>query len=100
MLGEKMFQKTLESLGKHEGVKGVIVTSKEGLPISSTMDSEKTEKISALITSLVGKAKSVVKEIGEGPLKFLTIDIENKEVLVAPEEECVLIVLREKKTAK
>jgi predicted regulator of Ras-like GTPase activity (Roadblock/LC7/MglB family) len=97
MIGEKMFHKTLESLGKHEGVKGVIVTSKEGLPISSTMDADKTEKISALITSLVGKAKSVVKEIGEGPLRFLTIDVENREVLVAPEDEAVLIVLREKK---
>jgi len=92
-----MFQKTLESLSKHEGVKGVIVVSSEGLPINSTMDPERTEKIAALIGSLVGKVKSVVKEIDEGPLKFLTIDIENKEVLVAPEEECVLIVLREKK---
>ncbi|WXG43180.1 MAG: roadblock/LC7 domain-containing protein [Promethearchaeati archaeon SRVP18_Atabeyarchaeia-1] len=96
MINDKVFHTTLESLTKHEGVKGVIVTSKEGLPISSTMDRDKTEKIAALITSLVGKAKSVVKEIGEGPLRFLTIDVENKEVLVAPEDEAVLIVLREK----
>ncbi|MBS7248750.1 MAG: roadblock/LC7 domain-containing protein [Candidatus Jordarchaeales archaeon] len=96
MISSKVFQKTLQELQKHPGVKGVIVTSSEGLPISTTLDPQKTETISALVTSLVGKARGVVKEMGEGALKFLTLDAGKSEIQIAPEQEFVLIVLREK----
>ncbi|MFB0560119.1 MAG: roadblock/LC7 domain-containing protein [Candidatus Lokiarchaeia archaeon] len=96
MITSKYFQKTLQQLQKHPGVKGVIVTNTEGLPISSTLSTEKTEIISAQITSLVGKASKVITELGEGTLNFLTLDAGESELHIAPEEEYVLIVLRAK----
>ncbi len=66
----------------------------EGLPISSNLNAEKTEVISALVTSLVGKAKRVVDELGEGGMNFLTISTPQGEVMVAPEEDYILIVMR------
>ncbi len=96
MITSKYFQKTLQQLQKHPGVKGVIVTNTEGLPISSTLATEKTEVISAQITSLVGKASKVITELGEGTLNFLTLDAGESELHIAPEEEYVLIVLRSK----
>ncbi|MEX2751684.1 MAG: roadblock/LC7 domain-containing protein [Candidatus Freyarchaeota archaeon] len=96
MITSKYFQKTLQQLQKHPGVKGVIVTNTEGLPISSTLSTEKTEIISAQVTSLVGKASKVIQELGEGTLNFLTLDAGESELHIAPEQEYVLIVLRAK----
>ncbi|MHA1144676.1 MAG: roadblock/LC7 domain-containing protein [Candidatus Helarchaeota archaeon] len=96
MFGRRIFDETLKKLKRFEGVKGVIVTDVTGLPISTTYDTEKTEKIAALITSLVGKARSVVSELEEGAMSFLTITTLEGEVLIAPEEEYILIVLKEK----
>ena len=96
MISQKVFKPTLKKLGKFEGVKGVIVTNSEGLPISSTLDTEKTEKVSALIASLVGKATTIVQELEQDILNFFTIDTKNGEILVAPEEDYILIVLKDK----
>ncbi|MHA1238352.1 MAG: roadblock/LC7 domain-containing protein [Candidatus Odinarchaeia archaeon] len=97
MIGEKDIKPILKKLQQFEGVKGVIITTNEGLPLSTTLNSEVTEKASALITSLVGKANSVVKELDEGDLKFLTITTDKGEVHVAPEDDYILIVLKEAK---
>lgn len=94
MIGGKALKDSLKRLGAHEGVRGVIITNMEGLPISSNLNAEKTEVISALVTSLVGKAKRVVDELGEGGMNFLTISTPKGEVMVAPEEDYILIVLR------
>ena len=97
LIGRRIFDETLKKLKRFEGVNGVIVTNTEGLPISTTFPTDKTEKIAALITSLVGKCRSVVTEIDEaGSMSFLTITTESGEILIAPEEEYVLIVLKEK----
>ena len=94
MIGGKALKDSLKRLGAHEGVRGGIITNMEGLPISSNLNAEKTEVISALVTSLVGKAKRVVDELGEGGMNFLTISTPQGEVMVAPEEDYILIVLR------
>jgi predicted regulator of Ras-like GTPase activity (Roadblock/LC7/MglB family) len=94
MIGGKALKDTLKRLGAHEGVRGVIITNMEGLPISSNLSADKTEVISALVTSLVGKAKRVVEELEEGGMNFLTISTKAGEVMVAPEADYILIVLR------
>lgn len=94
MIGGKALKDSLKRLGAHEGVRGVIITNMEGLPISSNLSADKTEVISAIVTSLVGKAKRVVDELEEGAMNFLTISTEKGEVMVAPEADYILIVLR------
>ena len=76
----------------------MIITSNDGLPISSTqnLSMEMRENVTALVASLVGRAKAVVTELNEGELNFFTLDTSNGEILVAPENDYVLIVLREK----
>jgi predicted regulator of Ras-like GTPase activity (Roadblock/LC7/MglB family) len=96
MISQEKLQATLKRFARYEGVRGVIVTNNEGLPISSDQDVETTEKVSALITSLIGKAMNVVKELGESALNFVTLDLEDGEILIAPEQDYILIVLREK----
>ncbi len=99
MISQKHFEETLESLSTHKDVRGVIIASNDGLPISSTenLSTEMRENVSALVASLVGRAKAVVTELEEGYLNFFTLDTEKGEILVAPENDYVLIVLRDKK---
>ncbi|MHA1245135.1 MAG: roadblock/LC7 domain-containing protein [Candidatus Heimdallarchaeota archaeon] len=97
MINQKNLQVTLKRLSSFEGVRGVIITTKEGLPLSSDLDHKKTEAVAALVTALVGKATKAVEELEEGQLNFFTIDTTNGEIMVAPEEgDYILIVLRDK----
>lgn len=98
MISQKQFEETLKKLETHPGVRGVIITSNDGLPISSTtnLSMEMRENVSALVASLVGKAKAVVTELREGELNFFTLDTSKGEILVAPENDYILIVLRVK----
>ncbi|UJG42930.1 MAG: roadblock/LC7 domain-containing protein [Candidatus Heimdallarchaeum endolithica] len=98
MISQKQFEETLKKLESHPSVRGVIITSNDGLPISSTknLSVEMRENVSALVASLVGRAKAVVSELEEGDLNFFTLDTTKGEILVAPEQDYVLIVLRNK----
>ena len=99
MINRNIFQATLKKLQQFEGVRGVIVTNIEGLPISSTYETEQTERIAAHITSLVGKCKNVVKNTSSNSeddvMSFITITTKDGEILVAPEEEYILIVQKD-----
>ena len=97
MISQKQFQATLKKLGEFKDVRGVIITNKEGLPISSDIATDKTESVAALVSSLVGKATQAVEQLEEGELNFFTIDTTKGEILVAPEEDYILIVLRDSK---
>ena len=39
---------------------------------------------------------NVVKELDESQLNFVTLDLQDGEILIAPEEDYILIVLRDK----
>jgi predicted regulator of Ras-like GTPase activity (Roadblock/LC7/MglB family) len=45
MISQEKLQATLKRFARYEGVRGVIVTNNEGLPISSDQDVETTEKL-------------------------------------------------------
>ena len=71
MISQKQFQATLKKLAGFDGVRGVIITNNEGLPLSSDIDSDKTEAVAALVSSLVGKATQTVEQLEEGdPVEF------------------------------
>ncbi|MEM2637420.1 MAG: roadblock/LC7 domain-containing protein [Candidatus Korarchaeota archaeon] len=98
MISQKQFRETFEKLAAQPGVKGVVIATTEGLPISSNLGVEATEAISAHITSLVGKARSVSEGLGysKDGLKFILLDLGVDEVLVTPANEYMLIVVRSK----
>jgi predicted regulator of Ras-like GTPase activity (Roadblock/LC7/MglB family) len=69
----------------------------EGLPLSSDLDTDTTETVAAIITSLVGKALDAVRELKEGTLSFLTLDTTQGQINIAPEpkEGVILVVLKD-----
>ncbi|HMF30748.1 MAG TPA: roadblock/LC7 domain-containing protein [Candidatus Lokiarchaeia archaeon] len=95
MIDGKTIKEIVKKFAQMEGVRGVIITDKEGLPIQSDLDTETTENVSAHITSLVGRSKMVVDALQEGGLKFLRLETNKGEVMVAPDDAgLILIVLK------
>lgn len=96
MISQEKLQSIITKLKAQEGVRGVVVTNMEGLPLSSDLDPETTENVAAIITSLVGKALDAVEELREGTLSFLTLDTSKGQINIAPEpkEDLILVVLK------
>ncbi|MFW9844114.1 MAG: roadblock/LC7 domain-containing protein [Candidatus Thorarchaeota archaeon] len=96
LITQEKLQKILERLKSQEGVRGVVVTNMEGLPLSSDLDPDTTENVAAIITSLVGKALDAVRELREGSLSFLTLDTTKGQINIAPDvsEGVILVVLK------
>jgi predicted regulator of Ras-like GTPase activity (Roadblock/LC7/MglB family) len=96
LITQEKLQTILARLKSQEGVRGVVVTNMEGLPLSSDLDPETTENVAAIITSLVGKALDAVRELREGSLSFLTLDTTKGQINIAPDvsEGVILVVLK------
>lgn len=96
LISQEKLDTVIAQLKSQEGVRGVVVTTMEGLPLSSDLDPDTTENVAAIITSLVGKALDAVDELDEGKLSFLTLDTEKGEINIAPEpgEGLILVVLK------
>jgi predicted regulator of Ras-like GTPase activity (Roadblock/LC7/MglB family) len=96
VITQEKLQSILRRLKAQEGVRGVVVTTMEGLPLSSDLDPETTESVAAIITSLVGKALDAVRELREGSLSFLTLDTNKGQINIAPDvsEGLILVVLK------
>ncbi|MFX1367048.1 MAG: roadblock/LC7 domain-containing protein [Promethearchaeota archaeon] len=96
MISQEKLQSILNRLKDQDGVRGVVVTTMEGLPLSSDLDPDTTENIAAIITSLVGKALDAVRLLREGSLSFLTLDTTQGQINIAPDEKegLILVVLK------
>ncbi len=77
-----------------EGVRGVIICDSSGLPIKANLPTEQTEEVAAYITSLIGKSKQCVEALKEGALKFIRLETSKGEVMIALEEQLILIILK------
>eukprot|EP00030_Apusomonadida_sp_AF-17_P005261 a522708_244.p2 GENE.a522708_244~~a522708_244.p2 ORF type:complete len:114 (+),score=43.45 a522708_244:39-344(+) len=86
---------TIKRMESHKGVEGVIILTHDGIPIRSTLDNDKTLVYAALITQLTEKAASVVRDLDQtNELTFLRIRSKLKEVMVAPDDQYILIVIQ------
>ena len=96
MISQEKLQGIISKLKSQEGVRGVVVTNMEGLPLSSDLDPDTTENVAAIITSLVGKSMDAVRELREGSLSFLTLDTTQGQINIAPnaKEDLILVVLK------
>jgi predicted regulator of Ras-like GTPase activity (Roadblock/LC7/MglB family) len=96
LISQEKLQDIISKLKAQEGVRGVVVTNMEGLPLSSDLDPDTTENVAAIITSLVGKSMDAVRELREGSLSFLTLDTTQGQINIAPnaKEDLILVVLK------
>ncbi len=102
MLSRTNFTPILDSLFNHSSVFAVVIANEEGFPLAyrskdaGKFDGDQAEITAALISALIGKTKNAVKRMDRGEVNFFTIDVTTGEILVALENDYVVIAIREK----
>ena len=77
-----------------EGIRGVIVCNLNGVPIESNVDIETSEETFAFVMSLISKGNQLVQALKEGDLKFIRLETNKGEPMIALEESLILIILK------
>lgn len=94
MIDINQVKQIIRRFEEKEDVRGVIIADSSGLPIKSNLDIDMTEEVSAYITSLIGKGNQVVKALKEGALQFIRLETSKGEIMIALEEQLILIILK------
>uniref|UniRef100_A0A7S2EHJ0 Dynein light chain roadblock n=1 Tax=Trieres chinensis TaxID=1514140 RepID=A0A7S2EHJ0_TRICV len=88
-------EETLARIRSHRGVEGIIIMSSEGAIIQSTLSEEQTTAHAALLSQLAAKAANLVETLDAGDeLTFLRIKSKNREIMVSPDKEYLLVVIQ------
>ena len=92
-------EETLARIKSHKGVEGVLILSRDGAVIQSTLSEEQSLEHAALLSQLSQKAGIVVQTLDpDDELTFLRIRSQNKEVMVAPDNDFLLVVIQDVNT--
>uniref|UniRef100_A0A087YHQ5 Dynein light chain roadblock n=2 Tax=Poecilia TaxID=8080 RepID=A0A087YHQ5_POEFO len=88
-------EETLKRIEGHKGVIGTIIVNSEGLPIRTTLDNSTTSLYARLLRSFTTLARSAVRDVDpQNDLTFVRIRSKKQEILVAPENNFLLIVIQ------
>merc|ERR1712110_247204 len=88
-------EETLKRLQNHKGVNGVIVINGEGAVVKTSMDNTATARITSTIGGLITQARSVVRDLDPAnDLAFLRLRSDKNEILVAPDNDYLLVVIQ------
>ncbi|XP_052818713.1 dynein light chain roadblock-type 2-like isoform X1 [Mya arenaria] len=88
-------EETIKRISAHKGVGGIIIVNTEGIPIRTTMDNSTTVQYAGLIHQLAAKARSTVRDLDpQNDLTFLRIRSKKHEIMVAPDNDYLLIVIQ------
>ncbi|XP_041985518.1 dynein light chain roadblock-type 2 [Aricia agestis] len=88
-------EETVRKLSMHKGVVGIIVVNGEGIPIKTTLDNRTSVQYAGLMSALVEKGRSVVRDLDPtNDLTFLRIRSRKHEIMVAPDKDFILIVVQ------
>merc|ERR1711874_742122 len=85
----------LKRIQTSRNVAGVMVINNEGIPLKSTLDSSTTVQYGGMVADLAAHARSIVRDRDPtNELTFLRVKSHKHEVLVAPDDSFVIIVLQ------
>ncbi|KAI8344499.1 hypothetical protein BC941DRAFT_365899 [Chlamydoabsidia padenii] len=88
-------EETIKRISGRKGVKGVLIMNHAGQTIRTSMDPELTKLYAMQYSPLVKQTQATVSTIDEeNDLTFLRIRTKKHEVMIAPNEEYVLLVIQ------
>ncbi|KAI8083254.1 uncharacterized protein B0P05DRAFT_488849 [Gilbertella persicaria] len=86
---------TLKRISAKKGVKAVVIINNEGQTIRSTLDRELSKQYGHLIAGLVQQTRTMVATLDDqNELTFLRIRTKKHEVMVAPDQDYLLVVIQ------
>ncbi|PAA46936.1 hypothetical protein BOX15_Mlig005159g3 [Macrostomum lignano] len=87
---------TLKRIQSHKGVQGVIICNESGIPIKTNMDNSTTTQYCSSMVRLTERARSAVRDLDPtNDLTFLRIRSKKNEIMVAPENDYLVIVIQQ-----
>mmetsp|Transcript_8190 Transcript_8190/g.12140 ORF Transcript_8190/g.12140 Transcript_8190/m.12140 type:complete len:128 (-) Transcript_8190:2240-2623(-) len=90
-------EETLARIRSHKGVEGVIIMTKDGATIQSTLSPEQTNAHCALLSQLSVKAALIVEQLNpDDELSFLRVRSQQREVMIAPDKSGYILVVIQK----
>ena len=90
-----VIEETFNKVNTHKGIEGIILSDAEGVPIKSTFnEEEKTYFYTTSASMFVKKCRNVVKELIEEDLTFIRIRTKLNEIMIAPENDFIFIVVQ------
>ncbi|KAM8892352.1 dynein light chain roadblock-type 2-like [Spinachia spinachia] len=88
-------EETLKRIEANKDVIGTIVVNTEGIPIRTTLDNSTTVVYAELLRHLTMKARNTVRDIDpQNDICFLRMRTKKHDILVAPENNFLLIVIQ------
>ena len=88
-------ERILRRIQAHRGVVALMVTNRQGLVLKSNLDITTTKLYSAQYQNLIKMAHSAVRELDPtNELRFIRVRNKQHEIMVAPTEELILIVVQ------
>jgi len=89
---------TLERIRTHKGVEGVIVATKDGVPVrgSKGLDDALLHQYSQQVSLLLTQTRAIIKDLDSGDdLSFMRMRTKKHELLIAPGGDYVLVVIQD-----
>mmetsp|Transcript_128094 Transcript_128094/g.180727 ORF Transcript_128094/g.180727 Transcript_128094/m.180727 type:complete len:102 (-) Transcript_128094:8-313(-) len=92
-------EETFNRIKGHKNVQGIVICTYSGKIVRTTYEvKEEGENYAKLIPPLCTLAKKTIKDLDKANnLTFLRLKAKNLEIMVAPDEEYMLIVVQGKK---
>ncbi|KAJ1660360.1 hypothetical protein IWQ61_000701 [Dispira simplex] len=88
-------EETIQRLVAKKGVKGVIVLTKDGAIIKSTIEEALAVQYAKLMSQLVQSTREAVEQLDDqNELTFLRIRTKKHEIMVSPDPNYTLIVVQ------
>ena len=86
---------TLKRIESHKGVTGTIIVNQDGIPIRTSLDNTTTVLYATQLQRLCQLAECSVRELdAQNELLFLRIRTKKDEVIVAPDNGYLMIVIQ------
>eukprot|EP01083_Nonionella_stella_P078818 215921_1 len=88
-------EETLARIRSHKGVEGVLIMTKEGAIVHTSLTEEQSKAHAALVSQLTSKALILVESLDpDDELSFLRIRSQKKEIMVAPDKDFLMLVIQ------
>jgi dynein light chain roadblock-type len=85
MAANSEVDETVKRIMSHKGIMGVVIVNNDGIPIRSTLDNIVSVQYAGLVTQLVIKSRSMVRDLqADNDLQFLRLRSKKHEILIAP----------------
>ncbi|XP_055331873.1 dynein light chain roadblock-type 2-like [Paramacrobiotus metropolitanus] len=92
---ESEIEETINRIKSHKGVLGVIILTKDGVVLRSTVDEETSHAYASLVQDIVGRTRLGVRDLDPAnDLSFVRIRTKKHEIMIAPDKEYMLVVVQ------